>query len=482
MPGTVIRLARRQRAIVTILLAAQFMMALDISVVSVAVPRIQEHLHIASANLQWTSTAYTLTFGGFLVLAGRASDMLGRRRMFLAGLTIFTVSSLLCGLAVRDWQLFAARALQGIGAAIVAPAALSTLITSFPEEELRRRVLAWWGVVASASAIVGQLIGGVLTDVWGWRSVFLINIPVGIVTLVAARMLLPREAPPDRWTLDTTGAVSVTLGGILLVFAFSQSAERGFGAISAVALVAAVVSLTVFILQERHHSEPMVRLGIFRNRSLVGGNVVSVLNAAATTTAIFFSTLYMQQVLGYSPIEAGFAFAPVTVAVLVVSSQTARLVTAFGVRALLAVGAILTGGGFAALLLMSPTGTYWGTLLPGLMLLGVGQGLAFAPAMMAATDGVPGGEQGLATGLVSASQQMGGAVGFALLAMVATLALPHGTVSPAALVHGYRVGYFFGLALPALTFVAAITLTPGRGAPEPAPGLARSDEASAASH
>jgi EmrB/QacA subfamily drug resistance transporter len=457
--------AVRGRAVVAVLLAVQFMLILDVAVVSVANPQIQQGLRIPAGDLQWTTTAYTVTFGGLLVVAGRACDILGRRRFFLAGTALFTLSSALCGLAQRDWQLFAARAVQGIGAAVVSPAALSLLTTSFADPEKRNRVMGLWGAVASGGAVAGQLVGGVLTDVWGWRWVFLINLPVGVLAMLAGRYVLPRDEERRTAALDTTGALVLTLGTVLAVFGIGRTAEHALDAVAVVSFAAAVVLLALFVRQERRHGDPLVRFGIFRNRSLVGGNVVSVLNAAAALTTIFFASLYMQHVLNYSPFVAGLAFAPVTLAILGVSALTVRLVAAFGVRVLLAAGAVLTGAGLLALCAMAVDGSYWTTVLPGLMLLGIGQGLGFAPGMIAATSGVSDDEQGLASGLVTTSQQLGGAVGFAILTSLAAAALPGpDSADPVVLIHSYRVGYLAGLVVPALALVAALALTGDRTA------------------
>ncbi len=457
--------AVRGRAAAAVLLAVQFMLILDVAVVSVANPQIQQGLHIPAGDLQWTSTAYTVTFGGLLVVSGRACDIFGRRRLFLAGTALFTLSSAVCGLAQQDWQLFVARAVQGIGAAMVSPAALSLLTTSFADPEKRNRLMGLWGAVASGGAVAGQLVGGALTDTWGWRWVFLINLPVGVLAMLAGRYVLPRDEERRTAALDTTGAVTLTLGTVLAVFGISRTAEHALDALAGVSFAAAVVLLATFVRHEQRHDDPLVRFGIFRNRSLVGGNLVSVLNAAAALTTIFFTSLYMQHVLNYSPFVAGLAFAPVTLAILGVSSLTDRLVAAFGVRTLLAAGAVLTGTGLLALCAMAVDGSYWTTVLPGLMLLGIGQGLGFAPGMIAATDGVPDDEQGLASGLVTTSQQLGGAVGFAILTSVAAAALPDpDSADPVALIHSYRVGYLAGLAVPALALVAALALTRGRTA------------------
>ncbi|WP_160323725.1 MFS transporter [Frankia sp. BMG5.23] len=466
MPEAGSNLLIRERLVLTVLLAVQFMLILDVSVVSVAMPDIQRGLRIGAGDLQWVATSYTLAFGGLLVAAGRFGDMFERRRMFILGTALFTISSLACGLTWQAWQLFIARGVQGVGAAIVSPVALSLLTTSFAEGQKRDRVLGLWGAVASGGAVVGQVAGGVITDFLGWRWVFLINLPVGICACVAAYLLLTRETGQREASLDIVGALTLTIGSVLAVLGISHMADHGADATTSGAFAAALVSLAAFAAQERRHGDPLIRFGVFRNPSLVGGNLLSIVNGVVVMTAIFFSTIYMQHVLGYSPVEAGLAFAPVTVVILLISSQTERLVAAYGVRTLLVAGALFNVAGMLGLLMMRIDGNYWSTVLPGLMLLGTGQGLAFAPATIAATRGVPDDEQGLASGLVTTSQQLGGAVGFAVLATVAAATLPDpATADNVALIHSFRIGYLAGLALPLLSVLVALILIPGR-APE----------------
>lgn len=465
-----LRLAARERLVLTLLLAVQFMLILDVAVVSVAMPSMQDDLGISAGELQWVSTSYTLTFGGLLVAAGRVGDLFGHRRMFVTGTALFTVSSLACGVIGDEWQLFLARGLQGVGAAIASPAVLALLITGFADENKRNRILGLWGAVASGGAVVGQLVGGALTDGFGWRWIFLINVPIGICACVAAVLLVPADRTRAGGKLDTAGALTLTLGFVCVVFGVSRVAEQGFDGPVYAAFAAAAVLFALFAAQERRHPQPLVRFGVFRNRSLVGGNLLSIVNGVMVMTAIFFSTLYMQHVLGYSAFRAGLAFAPVTVVILVISGLTGRLVAAYGLRALLVAGAVFTAAGIAGLMMMQVGGSYWVTVLPGLLLLGVGQGLAFAPATSAATHGVADEEQGLASGLVTTSQQLGGAVGFAILATVAAAALPDPTsAGPAELIDGFRVGYLAGLVLPVLAIAVALWLVPGKSRKDDAP-------------
>ncbi|BAL88448.1 putative MFS transporter [Actinoplanes missouriensis 431] len=459
-------LATRERLILGVLLIVQFMLILDVAIVSVAVPSMQESLGIRAGDLQWVSTAYTLTFGGLLVAAGRIADLFGRRRMFIIGTAVFTVSSLLCGAVQESWQLFAARGAQGVGAALVSPAILSLLLTSFADESKRNRVLGLWGAVGSGGAIAGQLIGGVITDSLGWRWVFLVNLPIGIIACLVAPLLLARDGERSGDRLDTTGAVTLTLGLLFAVFGVSRIADHGADTVVFGVFVVAAILLAVFARHERRYPDPLVPFDIFDNRSLVGGNLLSIVNGVMVMTAIFFSTLYMQHVLNFSALQAGLAFAPVTVVILIISGMTGRLTDRFGIRALLVTGAIFTGLGILGLMAMRVGGDYWLTVLPGLLLLGIGQGLAFAPATSAATHGVPDDRQGLAGGLVTMSQQLGGAVGFAVLATIAAAVLPDPTTSdPYALIDGYRLGYLVGLVLPVLGVIFALWLTPGRTAP-----------------
>jgi EmrB/QacA subfamily drug resistance transporter len=445
--------AKRGNLILLVLCLAQFMLTLDVAVVTVALPQVQRDLHVQAADLQWVSTAYTLAFGGFLMLSGRAGDIYGRRRMFTAGLTLFTLASLACGTSQDAIALFAARAVQGLGAAIVAPAALSLLTTSFSEGPERNRALGIWGAIASGGAIVGQLLGGVVADLLGWRWIFFINLPFGVLVLLIGLRLFPHDRPEGRTRLDLSGAFTLTGGLVLLVYAVTTLASPGSHETALITVAAGVLLLILFVLAEQRHPEPLVRLALLRNPAVSAGNVINIVNAATSNVMVFFATLYLQQVLRLSPLITGLCFAPVTVVIMVVASRTQRLVARFGVRTLLIAGAVCIAVGALWLTRLRVDGNYPVDVFPGLLLIGLGSALSFAPSMILATTGVADSDQGLASGMVSTSQQLGGAVGLAIFASAAA-ARAHGS-SPAQLVQGYRWGYLLAISLPALMAISA---------------------------
>ena len=339
----------------------QFMVVLDASIVNVALPSIQRDLHFSTSNLQWIVNAYTLTFAGFLLLGGRAADLFGRRRIFMVGLAVFTVSSLLGGLAQSEAWLIGARALQGLGAAILAPATLTILTSTFEEGPARARALGVWSAVSAAGASAGALFGGILTDFLSWRWILFVNVPVGVVALVAARRGLPESrAEMAHRHLDLAGAVTVTVGLVALVFALVRTETYSWGSAQVlVPLAAAVVLLAVFLfLQARVSKAPLVPLSIFRSRSVSGGNVVMLMMFGALFGSWYFETLYMQHVLGYSPLQAGLAFLPQTVLIAAGAQVTARLVPKFGPRPLIVLGTLVAGGGLAWLSQISTGSTF----------------------------------------------------------------------------------------------------------------------------
>ena len=453
-----------------VLCLAQFMLILDVAVVNVALPSVQRDLGLTPAELPWVGTAYLLAFGGALILAGRAGDLYGRRRLFLVGLATFTLASVLCGLAQTGWQLLMARGLQGLGAAIVSPAALALLTAGFAEGEERNRALGIWGVVASGGAVAGQLLGGALTDLLDWRWIFLVNLPLGLLTLGVARRVLTESRPAVRPRLDLAGAAGLTAGLVLLTYGITRVQAAGLDRPGLAVVATAVVCLLAFVGVERLHPAPLVRLGIVRNRRLVAGNLIAALNAGAAGAAVFFATLYLQQVLGAPPLAAGAAFAPITLVIMLVSGRAARLVERFGVRALLLAGAALSAAGMLALSRVPVDGSYLADVLPGLLLVALGMGLAFVPSTIAATAGVGADDHGLASGLLNTSLQLGGAIGLAVLATLAAAAgaaAGHDPAVPAALVAGYRAGYLGAAALCALTLATAL-LIPRPGSPAPA--------------
>lgn len=453
----------RSNVLLAVLCLAQFMLILDVAVVAVAVPSIQDELGVAPADLQWISSAYALAFGGFLIVAGRVADLLGTWRVFLVGVFGFVVASLGCGMAQDTVQLVLARGAQGLTAAIVSPAALALLTGSFAEGAERNRALGIWGAVASGGAVAGQLLGGLITDLLDWRWIFFINVPIGVCVIALGSRLLARNRPSAGTRLDLAGATLLTGGLVLLVFAVSNLAEQGLDAAGIASGVGGLLALAAFVVVERRIAErggePIVRFGLFENRYVRYGNVICLLSAAAVGVVIFLTTLYLQRVLGLSPLQVGLGFAPVTLAIAVISSYIARIIERLGLRTTLFIGTLLMTVGVVLLAFVSADGSYLTHALPGLMLVGVGSGFSYAPSMIAATTGVAEGEQGLASGILNTSLQISGALGVAVLVSVAVAATGEADIPTAeALTVGYRVGFRWAVALPLLIFLATLAL------------------------
>jgi EmrB/QacA subfamily drug resistance transporter len=397
------------------------MVVLDATIVNVALPSIQRDLNFSAADLQWVINSYTLVFGGFLLLGGRAADLIGRRRLFVAGVALFSLASLLNGLATSSGMLIAARGLQGLGAALVSPAALSIITTTFPEGPERTKALSVWGAIAAGGGAFGLLLGGILTDQLSWEWIFFVNVPVGILAAVLAWRLIPEsraEQRPDSF--DVAGAVSVTAGLIVLVYAIVKAEEFGWGSGRTLGLAAAALALlAAFVAIERRSAAPLVRLGIFRVRSLLGANLVLLVVAGGLFANFYFSSIYVQDILGYDPLEAGLAFLPVTLGIVVGSGLSQLLVRTIGVRVTTMAGMVIAAAGLFVLAQASVDGTYLGTLLPGLIPMSIGMGLTFVPVTLIATTNVEARDAGLASGLFNTSQQIGGALGLAILAPLA---------------------------------------------------------------
>jgi len=401
---------------------AQFMVILDATIVNVALPSIQADLELSDANLQWIVNAYALLFGGFLLLGGRAGDLIGRKRLFLVGVIIFTVASLVCGLAPSDTWLILARGVQGLGAAFVSPAALSIITTTFKEGPERTKAMGVWAGIAVGGGAVGLLLGGILTDALSWPWIFFVNVPFGIATFVLSLRLVP-ESKDERAhrSFDVAGAVSVTGGLIALVYGIVRSSQSGWGSAEVIGfMVLAAVLLVGFVLIERRSAEPLVRLSIFSVRTVRGANVAMFLVACGLFAMFFFNTLYLQRVLGYSALEAGLAFLPFTLGIIIGAGLSQKLLPMLGAREVPLVGLALSVTGLLLFLRLTPDGTYLVDLLPGIMLTSIGMGLTFVPVTLIATSGVPDGDAGLASGLFNTSQQIGGALGLAVLSTIAT--------------------------------------------------------------
>lgn len=455
--------ASRPTLVLALLCTVQFMLVLDNAIANVALPRIQADLGFSVGSLQYVVSLYALTFGGFLILAGRAGDLFGRRRFLLAGVGVFTVASLVCGVAQSEGALLAGRALQGLGGALAAPAALSLITTTFTEGAQRNRALGVFGAVAAAGASAGLIIGGAPTDALSWRWVFYINLPIGAAALLLAPRLIreSRDRTNDR-SLDVPGAVAVTAGLALLVYGVTRGQEVGFGATSTVLLLAGSIALlAVFVVIEATVRRPLVPFRFFAQRSVTAANVVALASTGVIAGQGFFSTLYLQQVLGFSPIETGLAFLPVSLSAFAGSGIASRLASSVGTRFLLAAG--LAFMGLATLLLtgIEAGGSYLDVFFP-FLLFGLGLGLSFVSQTITATAGVRSEDQGLASGLLNTSQQLGFAIGVAVLVTIAVGASEQSTATVLAdrLVAGYSSGYLASAGVALVGSLVALALVP----------------------
>ncbi len=413
----------RAKNLALLLLAmTQFVIVIDASIVNVALPSIGAHLHFSRDDLTWVVNSYTLTFGGFLLLGGRMADLLGRRRMFMLGLIVFSLASLAGGLAQSETWLIAARAVQGLGAAIVSPAALSIITTTFADGAERNRALGIWGAVAGAGGAAGVLLGGVLTSGLSWRWVLFVNVPIGLIAAgLAPRTLLESRREDAANTFDIPGAVAVTAGLALLVYAVVDAVNVGWGATrTIVCLAAAVVLLIAFVVIELRQDDPLMPFSIFRLRTLRGANIVGLLIGMSLFSMFFFISLYLQDVMRYTPIKTGVAYLPLAVGIIISAGVASQLVTRLGFKIPLAIGMVLIAAGllwFAQV--PAPHGSYLSDILGPSLLAAVGLGFAFVPVTIAAVTGTEAHEAGLASGLINTSQQVGGALGLAILATVA---------------------------------------------------------------
>ncbi len=454
---------RRKWLALALLCVVQFMVVLDIAIVNVALPSIKVDLGFSQGDLQWVISAYALVFGGFLLLGGRAADMLGRRRVLLAGIVMFTVASLLAGLAWSEPSLIGARALQGLGAAIITPAALSILSTTFAEGRERNIALGAWGAVGGFGAVGGVLLGGILTDALSWEWIFFVNVPVGLVGLALAPILLHESRDAAVKSFDVAGAVLVTSGLSSLVYAITQAGQDGWLAAETLAVFGVSLALLVaFVAWELRHPEPLMRFGILQNRTLSGANVAGFILGTSLFSMFLMLTLYMQQVLGYSAMKTGVSYLAVAGTAIIWSAVASQLVTRIGVKPVLVVGMSMLTGGLLYFTQVSVGGSYVSDLLPGLLLTGVGIGFSFVPISIAALAGVKAAEAGLASGLINTSQQIGGALGIAALSTIATSqtqdSLVSGSVLPQAMVDGFSSAFLVGAVVAALGVVAALTL------------------------
>jgi EmrB/QacA subfamily drug resistance transporter len=399
--------------------AAFFMTILDVSIVNVALPSIGKSLDFSRENLQWVLTAYAITFGGFLLLGGRAADLFGRRRVFLVGVVVFTAASLLCGLASSENILIGARAVQGLGAAIISPAALSIVMTTFEEGAERNKALGIWGALGGAGAAVGVLLGGVLTKYFGWEWIFFINVPVGVLAFALAPRFVRESRSEHQTSPDVAGAVTVTAGLALLVYAISQAPDHGWGSTwTIVRIVISVVLLAAFVAIEARAKHPLMPFSIFRVRTVAGANIVGLLLGAVTFSNFFVLTLYVQQVLGYSALQTGVAFAATAGSAVLWAGLAQFLATKIGPKPVMAAGFVAMTAGMLWYSQVPADGSFTTSLLPGYLLIGFALPFTWIPVSIAALAGVQEREAGLASGLISTAQQIGGAIGVAVASSV----------------------------------------------------------------
>jgi len=441
--------------VLVLICVAQFMVVLDATIVNVALPSIQKDLSLSEGNLQWIVNAYTLVFGGFLLLGGRAGDLLGRKRLFLIGLVVFTGASFLDGLANSEGMLIGARALQGFGAALISPAALSIIATTFAEVKERAKALGVWAAIAIGGSAVGLVLGGVLTQYFSWPWIFFVNVPVGIVAFILSMRLIPesRDEHAAR-SYDVAGAVTVTGGLMALVYAIVDAQQAGWGSLKTLGFFALAVGLlAAFVVVELRTKAPLVRLSIFRIRSLLTANVAMLLAMSGMFAMFFFNTLYIQRILGFGPVKAGVALLPFSAGIMVSAGLASAFAPRVGVRPVAAIGFLLTAAGLALFTRVPVHGSYLTDVLPPIILASLGMGAVFMPLTLIETTGLEDADQGLASGLFNTSQQVGGALGLAVLSTIATSRTSAAVGTPA---HNLVVGFHWAFAAGAAAMIIAL--------------------------
>src|SRR5438094_3622101 len=443
---------RRRWLALAVIVAAQFMVVLDVAIVNVALPSIKDDLNFWQESLQWVITAYAIFFGGVLLLGGRLADLLGRRRLFVAGLALFTISSLLDGLAWSSGSLIAFRSLQGLGAAMLSPAALSILTTTFREGRERNLALGIWGAASGSGGAAGVLLGGALTSALSWSWIFFINIPAGLLVLAVTPWLL-RESRADlqHRTFDFAGAASITGGLMVLVYAMTRATQHGWLTAETIGLLAASAALVVgFVVIELRSKAPLLPMRIFRLRTLTASNITGLLMAGAIFSQFFLLTLYMQQVLHYSALKTGVAYVALTLSIIAFSGIAQALATRVGIRPVLTAGLVLSAGGLVLYAQLPVHGHYFWDLFPAFLLSGIGLALSFVPMSIGALTGVQQSDAGVASGLINTGQQVGGAIGVAVATTIATTFTGHYvTAHPGAsalggdaLTHGFQITFY----------------------------------------
>src|SRR5438552_12911357 len=467
--------SRKRWFALALVVAAQFMVVLDVAIVNVALPSIKTDLRFSQEGLQWVITAYSILFGGVLLLGGRLADLLGRRRLFVAGILLFTVSSLLDGLAWSESSLIAFRSLQGLGAALLSPAALSILTTTFEEGRERNIALGIWGAASGSGGAAGVLLGGALTSAFSWSWIFFINVPAGVIVLALVPFLLRESrADLDHRHFDAAGAASITGGLMLLVYAMTRASQHGWITAETIGLLAAAAALVAaFVVIELRSKAPLLPMRIFRLRTLTASNISGLLLAAAVFSQFFLLTLYMQQVLHYSALKTGVAYIALTLSIIGFSAVSQALVTRVGIRFVLPVGMALSAAGLVLYAQLPVHGTYFSNLFPAFILSGIGLAFAFVPISIGGLTGVRSDDAGVASGLLNTNQQIGGAIGVAIATTIATTYTSHylhghpgvAPLDAAALTHGFQIAFYVLAALAALAAViSAIMIEPGAAA------------------
>lgn len=481
------RTARSPWVAFSLLAATAFVLILDAAIVNVAIPSIRKDLHFNPEDLSWVTNAYTLTFGGFLLLGGRLSDLLGRRKLFVIGIALFTVASLAGALATTSVALIIARAVQGFGAALVSPAALALIMSLFEPGAARNKALGIWGSVAGAGAAAGSILGGALTDWFGWEAVLWVNVPIGAAAIVLTPMLLPEvRGEGGARKFDIPGAITVTAGLALLVYTLVDAVNAGWASGQTLGLGAASIALlALFVVIEARSTHPLLPLRIFKVESIRSANIIAIMLTGTMFSMFFFITLYMQQVLNMKPIEAGLGQLPIALMFAFGANIVSKIVTKMGYKPPLITGLVLISAGLAWLSTLRPDGTWLIDVLGPTLVMGAGGALAFVAIIIAATSGAQPSEAGLASGLMNTTQQVGGALGLAVFSTIATNhtlnELENGTVTPAtALTQGYSTALIVAAAVAAFAAIVAVLLvstkrnstppavpTQGVGEPEP---------------
>jgi EmrB/QacA subfamily drug resistance transporter len=471
---------RRRWLVLAVTVAAQFMVILDVSVVNVALPAIKHDLHFSQASLQWVITAYSILFAGTLLLGGRLADLLGRRRLFMAGVGVFTLGSLLSGLAWSEGALIVTRGLQGLGGALLAPAALSIVVTTFREGRERNVALAVWGSVSGIGGATGVLLGGVLTSYLSWSWIFFVNLPVGLAVLAVSPWLVSesRAAFAHRH-FDFAGASSITAGMMVLVYAITRASRHGWGNTPTLGMLAFAIGLiAAFLAIEARSPAPLLPLRIFRLGTLSAANATMLLIGAAEFGQFFLLSLYLQEVLHYSALQTGAAFITITVTIAAMASLGQKLTTRLGARPVLTAGLLLTGAGGVLYAQMPSDGHYFRNVFPGLVVSGVGLAFSFVPVMIVGLTGVQPADAGIASGLINTSRQIGGSIGLAAVTTIATTRSSHYADSHAvsafsgpALTHGFQIAFYtlVGLALAGAATAAAFLESKPKAAPTATP-------------